>query len=182
MEVLALIVAVGAVLAALAAHARCTTLNRRLAELDAEGRRRAANLSQEVQDSLGTERRLLAAMAGGARLTPEQVLEGRLWRDVGGQEARRLVEEGGARVLDVRTPDETRGGIIPGALLVPVDQLEARLSEVPRDGKALVVYCAMGSRSAFACELLSREGHDELFNLEGGVGAWPAPLERPKGA
>ena len=39
-------------------------------------------------------------------------------------------------MLDVRTSAETAGGVIPGAILIPVDELEARVRELPKDGRA----------------------------------------------
>lgn len=179
MQILALALAALALALALLARARCGQLARRLADLEAEAGRRSAHLGQRLEGSLETTRQMLAALAGGARLSPEQVLEGRLWRDIDGAEGQRLVAEEGARLIDVRSPQETRGGFVPGALLVPVDELERRLAELPRDGRATIVYCAMGARSAFACELLTREGFSNLHNLEGGIGAWRGPLERP---
>lgn len=176
---LALLLALVGLLAALVALNRSAALALRVDALEGAAGQRSAERGQEQERGLETLRKLVAAMAGGARLAPEQILEGRLWRDVDGAEALRLVLEEGARTLDVRTADETRAGIVPGALRVPVDQLEARLSELPRDGRATIVYCAMGSRSAYACELLSAKGFENLCNLEGGVGAWRAPLERP---
>ena len=60
--------------------------------------------------------------------------------------------------------------------MIPLDELEERKIEVPASRKVLI-YCAAGARSAEACEYLSRQGHDELYNLEGGISAWPGPFE-----
>ena len=86
---------------------------------------------------------------------------------------------GGLWILDVRTPQETAAGIIPGAVLIPIDDLESRRSELPRDGRKTLVYCAGGGRSAVACEYLSREGYGELYNLEGGFTSWSGPRAKP---
>jgi phage shock protein E len=179
MTYLALLLGILGLLGALAALQRGASLARRLDDLQSESGRRASHLGAEVEQALENLRRLLAAVAAGDRLTREQILEGRLWREIDGAEGRRLLQERGARLLDVRTPGETRTGVLPGALQVPVDELPARLAELPRDGRPTIVYCAMGSRSAYACELLSSEGFENLFNLEGGIGAWGGALERP---
>ena len=78
------------------------------------------------------------------------------------------------------TPTETAAGIIPGATLIPVDELERRAGELQREGLPMLVYCAMGGRSAAACELLSRAGFDGLMNLEGGFSSWAGARERPR--
>jgi len=83
------------------------------------------------------------------------------------------------RVVDVRTPQETAAGMIPGALRIPVDEIEQRMKELPRDGRRTLVYCAGGSRSAAACEFLSRQGYEELYNLEGGFQSWSGPRAKP---
>jgi len=61
-------------------------------------------------------------------------------------------------ILDVRTKKEYEKGHIPKALLIPLDELRDRLSELPRD-KELLVYCATGLRSYFACRILTQKGY-----------------------
>jgi molybdopterin-guanine dinucleotide biosynthesis protein A/rhodanese-related sulfurtransferase len=78
--------------------------------------------------------------------------------------------EGGAFVLDVRQPDEYEAGHVPGAVLVPLDQLEARLAEVPGD-QPLLVICKSGGRSAAAVGALTAAGYDAT-NVAGGTMAW----------
>jgi len=75
-------------------------------------------------------------------------------------------------VLDVRSEDECREeGLIEGALVIPLDELERRMDEVPR-GKTLVVHCHMGGRSRKATELLRTHGLVNVWNLAGGIIAW----------
>ncbi len=83
-------------------------------------------------------------------------------------EAHALVASG-ATLLDVRTPGEWAGGHIAGAVLVPVGELDARLSEIPRD-HPVVVYCASGVRSASATRTLLAAGFD-AHDL-GGMSRW----------
>lgn len=74
-------------------------------------------------------------------------------------DARRLVSEEGATLLDVRTPAEYASGHVEGAVNVPVDEVAARLSEIPRD-VPVVVYCRSGARSARASSTLREAGYD----------------------
>ena len=76
----------------------------------------------------------------------------------------------GAFVLDVRQPDEYEAGHVPGAVLVPLDQLEARAGEVPTDQPVLVI-CKSGGRSARAQQFLVTQGVDAT-NVAGGTMAW----------
>jgi phage shock protein E len=89
-------------------------------------------------------------------------------RQVMGQEARAAVASG-ATLLDVRTVDEFQELHLEGAKNVPLHELAGALASLPKD-KPVVVYCAVGSRSATAAMILSRAGYDVL-NL-GAMGNW----------
>ncbi len=69
-------------------------------------------------------------------------------------------------LLDVRTAQEFEAGTIPGATCAPVDDLRARLGELPRD-KELLVFCRVGLRGYLAARLLSQNGF-RVRNLSGG--------------
>lgn len=77
----------------------------------------------------------------------------------------------GARIVDVRTPDEFRNGAYPGAINIPVQALRARMSELSRE-KPIVVYCASGGRSATAAQMLRGAGYPDVVNA-GGLGDMP---------
>ncbi len=87
-----------------------------------------------------------------------------------GARAAQLVREG-ALLLDVRTPAEFAAGHLEGALNIPVQTLKERAAEVPK-GRAVVVYCRSGARSANAARLLVAEGHAQLYDL-GPMSAYP---------
>lgn len=75
-------------------------------------------------------------------------------------------------LVDVRTPGEFAGGYIEGAVNIPVQDLQARLGELPQ-GVPVVVYCRSGNRSAQASQILRDGGHNEIYDL-GGVIQWSA--------
>ena len=98
-------------------------------------------------------------------------------------EAKQMMENG-AYVVDVRDPHEYQGGHVPGAVLIPVNSVFARREELPKE-KKLVFVCAVGQRSALACEMAAAGGFqpDVLYNLEGGTEAWikaGEPAETPQ--
>ena len=70
--------------------------------------------------------------------------------------------ERGVVILDVRNPDETKTGVIKGALTIPEPQLLSRLSEVPKDSK-IVCHCSTGIRAELAYHLLKEKGYDVRF-------------------
>ncbi len=77
----------------------------------------------------------------------------------------------GATVVDVRSPGEFQGGAYPGAINIPVQELERRLGELRKD-RPIVVYCASGMRSASAERLLRARGFADVVN-GGGLGQMP---------
>jgi len=79
-------------------------------------------------------------------------------------------------LLDVRTPNEFEERHIPGAMLIPLQDLESRVSDVPNSGMPIAVVCEHGLRSASACQLLAEHGYGPLFNLSGGMRGWPGPV------
>jgi rhodanese-related sulfurtransferase len=86
-------------------------------------------------------------------------------------EARRLVAEEGARLLDVRTPVEFASGHLDGARDVPVQELSGRLDEVGPKDVPVVVYCRSGARSPSAAKLLRASGFARVVNL-GAMTRW----------
>jgi glyoxylase-like metal-dependent hydrolase (beta-lactamase superfamily II)/rhodanese-related sulfurtransferase len=76
----------------------------------------------------------------------------------------------GAFVLDVRSPLEFESEHIDGAMSIPLEQLDARIEEVP-EGRDVVVVCRTGIRSTIAVETLGRAGRRARV-LEGGILAW----------
>ena len=69
-------------------------------------------------------------------------------------------------LLDVRTPEEFAAGHIPGAINIPVDELRARLGELPR-GQGIATYCQVGQRGYLATRILLQTGFD-VKNISGG--------------
>lgn len=77
--------------------------------------------------------------------------------------------------LDVRRDDERETASL-GGIHIPLDQLEARFEELPRDKKTLVVYCHHGVRSLYAVQFLKYHGFDAL-SLRGGIDLWSREID-----
>lgn len=77
----------------------------------------------------------------------------------------------GAVLIDVRTADENRAGDIPGALLIPVDELRDRLNEI--SATDVIVHCKVGQRGHTATQILRSNGI-RASNLDGGYLTWRA--------
>jgi rhodanese-related sulfurtransferase/rubrerythrin len=74
-------------------------------------------------------------------------------------------------LLDVRQPDEYKENHIPGAKLIPIADIGARMDELD-SRKPTIVYCAIGGRSRVAAQMLAGKGFREVYNLSGGIKAW----------
>lgn len=86
-----------------------------------------------------------------------------------GADAHRLVAAG-ATLVDVRTAEEFADGHLSGAVNIPVSDLQGRLAEIPAD-RPVVVYCASGSRSASAGQILLAAGRTNVHDL-GPMSSW----------
>jgi rhodanese-related sulfurtransferase len=85
----------------------------------------------------------------------------------------------GAFFLDVRSQEEWNQFHIARSILIPLDQLQSRLSELPKD-KEIVLVCLSGHRSQNGTVILQQAGFKHVFCLSGGLNAWKAagyPLE-----
>jgi len=78
-------------------------------------------------------------------------------------------------LLDVRTETEFEQSHIPGSMLIPLQELESRIAEVPNSSVPIAVVSEQGLRSVSACRLLAEHGLSPLYNLDGGLEDWPGP-------
>jgi len=75
-------------------------------------------------------------------------------------------------LLDVRQPEEYEAAHLPGAMLIPLGELEARQEELDRS-KKIITYCRSGHRSTAAAIALCGLGFEGVHHLDGGILNWP---------
>jgi len=85
--------------------------------------------------------------------------------------AAEFVASGELCPVDVRTAHERDAKRIQASIGIPLNRLEERLSELPRN-RPLLVHCAGGYRSSIAASLLQRAGFTKVVELAGGLAAW----------
>jgi len=94
-------------------------------------------------------------------------------REVSTAEADELRRGEGVVTLDVREPDEYEQGALPGAVHIPRGTLETSIEmQIPDHDTSLVVYCAGGTRSAFAAKTLTDLGYTDVVSVVGGFNRW----------
>jgi hydroxyacylglutathione hydrolase len=76
-------------------------------------------------------------------------------------------------MLDVRNPREWAAKHIEGSVNIPLNHLQERIAEVPRD-RRVAIYCAGGYRSSIAVSILHQHGITKLIEMAGGLAAWEA--------
>ena len=81
------------------------------------------------------------------------------------------LRDAGAFMLDVREPEEWMAGHIPGATLIPLGELAARVDEVPA-GQQVVVVCRSGNRSQVGRDILLDAGLEQVTSMAGGMNQW----------
>lgn len=102
-----------------------------------------------------------------AGMAAQNVVEGLIsqveWKDL-----ERLAHEPGTAIIDVRNPGEIErtGQIADGAINIPLNDLRSHLEDIPKN-KHLVVSCASGQRSYYACRILQQHGFENVENLGG---------------
>ena len=87
--------------------------------------------------------------------------------------AAQMIKAGECFVIDVRTPPEFIQHRIPGAHLLPIQELQTRHPEIPREpDKKLLILCEHGVRSAAASQALADNGWKNVINMTGGMASW----------
>jgi len=115
---------------------------------------------------------LLVAACGSTQATQSAPAMEQLPDEISVQQAYQLYKED-TFFLDVRTQEEWDAYHIEGATLIPLDQLQSRVKEVPQD-QEIVVVCRSGNRSQAGRDILRQAGIEQATSMAGGVNAWYA--------
>lgn len=83
----------------------------------------------------------------------------------------------GHKLVDVREGHEFKQGHITGAVNIPLSKIERRLNEIPKD-KPVYLYCRSGMRSKQAAKILSKNGYNQISQLNGGISVWDGPITK----
>ncbi|UCH90745.1 MAG: rhodanese-like domain-containing protein [Nitrospirota bacterium] len=124
----------------------------------------------------------LALLAQGRPVSNRLIRAGRLYHEITASEAGEFLSAHASadRILwiDVRSGEEFSKRHIPGAKLLPVEELEMRYrTEIPLTLDKIFVYCAGGDRSRLACDFLSRHDFGNIYHIKDGLQGWEGPTE-----
>ena len=121
---------------------------------------------------------LLAVMMLAACGQDKENDQGAVYVNITAEEAKRIMDsEEGYIILDVRAQEEYDESHIPGAILIPHTEIDAKAEEVLTDKDQLIlVYCRSGRRSKLAAEALVELGYTNIKEF-GGISDWPYEVE-----
>lgn len=94
------------------------------------------------------------------------------------EDAQRIIKANpDAIILDVRTPEEYEKKHIPGAVLLPIEDIRGgKLSKLPDKDATILIYCWTGRRAEDSAELLIKRGYTKVYEF-GGLVDWTGPVE-----
>ena len=88
------------------------------------------------------------------------------------KDAKKMIDEGGVTIVDVRTREEFELGHIENAILIPVETIgETEPKELPDKNATILIYCRTGRRSRDAAMKLLRMGYQNVYDF-GGILEW----------
>lgn len=102
--------------------------------------------------------------------------------NINAEEMLTMTENSNYVVIDVRTPGEWKSGYIPGTdmfIEYSSSDFENEISKLDTS-KNYILYCRSGNRSGKACEIMSKKGFTNLYNLSGGINKWNGELNTDK--
>ena len=107
--------------------------------------------------------------------------KGEGYKRISMDEAKTLMEkEEGYILLDVRTKGEYESGYIPGAINIPLSDIDEKIiSFLPDKSQMILVYCRSGNRSREASDKLSKIGYSNVLEI-GGINAWKGEIVKNK--
>lgn len=111
---------------------------------------------------------LILQMGGTSSIAPTTSLP----KEISVSEAYEKYKQG-AFFIDVRTQEEWNEFHVPNTSLVPLDQLPARLNEIPKD-REIIVVCRSGNRSQEGRDILLNAGFTSVTSMTGGLSDWRA--------
>ena len=105
--------------------------------------------------------------------------EGSVYMNINAEKAKEMMDDLEKFVLlDARSEEEFFEGHIPGAIVIPHEEVSERAeTEIPEKDVPVFVYCRSGRRSKIAAEALVSLGYSEVYEF-GGIIDWPYEIEK----
>lgn len=180
-----LIVSIGSLFVAMVALWMVRSLRQEISDMKRERyylEQKMKSVFPKIEAAIEPLRIHAALLAQGKSVSNQLIRTGRLYHEISAKEAGEFfsADSHDAQILwlDVRTNAEFSKQHIPGAKLIPVEDLEMRYqTEVSSTIEKIIVYCASGDRSRLACDFLSRHEFGNVYFMKDGLQAWSGPVK-----
>ena len=155
------------------------TMNQRLSNIE----KNIARLDEKMDFSISLQRNHLIRVKNGQDIDDSMILYGRPYNDLSPQRAFEIYNDPDMDFLliDVSYSESTSENTLPGAIHIPLEELNSRCHEIINKTTPILVISERGLRSIQACELLVKKGFFNLNNISGGHEFWPAKRKRSIG-
>lgn len=185
MGVIELIFVLASLLVAMVAVWMAWRLRREISDIKREQyylEQKVKAVSSQIESKVDPLRIQVALLAQGRPVSDRLIRTGHLYHEISAAEASEFLKTDSSAdrilLLDVRSGAEFTKRHIPGATLMPVEDLEMRYrTEIPLALEKIIVYCAGGDRSRLACEFLSRHDYGNVYYIKDGLQGWSGPIE-----
>jgi Fe-S cluster biogenesis protein NfuA/rhodanese-related sulfurtransferase len=139
------------------------------------------DLKEQRAQELRVLRQQLASIAVGISPRPESILNGLPYSEIPKEEVLDFIRSvPNLLILDVRADTGWNNGYIPNAKHIPAPEVFARLVELSDKTRPILTICANGNTALGVCQLLAREGYQNVFNALGGMAGYQGELIRPE--
>lgn len=138
-------------------------------------------LKEQRARELKILRQQLASFTAGIPPRAESILNGLPYSEVPKEEVLDFIRSvPKLMILDVRGDSGWNNGHIPDAKHIPAPEVFARLGELSDKSRPILTFCANGNTALGVCQLLAREGFQNVFNALGGMAGYQGELIRPE--
>lgn len=150
-------------------------INTRLTNIE----KNISRIDEKLDFSIALQRNHLIRVKNGDPIDDNMILMGRPYNDLTPQDAFNIFSNPDMDflILDVSAADYKTENDLPGAVRIPLEQLDYRYAEIQNKTTPIMVISERGLRSIKACELLIKRGYFNVNNISGGHEYWPGKKE-----
>lgn len=144
-------------------------------------KKRLTVLEERYSQQIKVLRRQLTSILSGVPPRPESIEQGLPYSEIPKEEVPEFMASvPNLLILDVRSDTGWNAGYIPGAKHIPAPEVFSRLVELSDKSRPILTICANGNTALGVCQLLAREGYQNVFNALGGMAGYTGEVVRPE--
>lgn len=143
--------------------------------------RQVEDLKKSQEEHLRLIRRQVAGIVSGIPSSPKSILDGLPYSEIPKEQVLAFIQSiPNLLILDVRSDQGWTNGHIPNAKHIPAQEVFQRIGELADKARPILTVCANGNTAVSVCQMLAREGYQNVFNALGGMAGYQGELTRPE--